>query len=291
MKSELARRPARSVGYLIVRRRFFQTMKYVALTAFSLTTLFPFLWVLLCAFRDNGQIYTQPFALPDPWVMANFPRVFKSANLFVTFLNSVFYSVITVAIVVVLAAMVSFYLAKFQKKQGWLYTFFIAGILVPVQAIVIPLFVMSRDLGFLNTRHGIILIYIVTNLSFAIFVLTGFMKKGVPDEMIEAAIIDGCGPIRCFLSVVLPISQSGIATVATFVFLGVWNEFLFALVILSDPFIRTLNLSIFMLRGQYSSDQGLMAAGLLVLMTPAVIAYLAFQERVVQGLTAGAVKG
>jgi ABC-type glycerol-3-phosphate transport system permease component len=230
-----------------------------------------------------------PFALPDPLILANFPKVFKSANLFNTLLNSFLYASVTVAVVIVLAAMVAFFLSKFLKKQGWLFTYFIAGILIPVQAILIPLFVTTRDLGLINTMQGILIVYIATNLSFAIFVLTGFMRKGVPDEMIEATIIDGCGPIRCFFMVVLPLSQTGIATVATFVFLGVWNEFLFALILLTDPAIRTLNLSIFMLRGQYSSDQGLMSAGVLVLITPAILIYIFFQDFGLSGVYVGTV--
>lgn len=275
----------------VIRHRILGALRYLILILSSITTFFPVAWVILCAFRDNTQIYTKPFGLPDPIITANFPRVFKSANLFLTFGNSLMYSAITVAAVILIAAMVSFYLSKFQRKQGLLYTYFIAGIMVPVQAILIPLFVTTRNLGLLNTRPGIIIVYIVTNISFGIFVLTGFMRKGVPDEMIEAAIIDGCGPIRSFFSIVLPISQTAIATVGTFVFLGVWNEFLFALVMLADPKLRTLNLSIFMLRGQYVSDQGLMSAGILVLIIPAILVYILFQEKVVQGLTAGAVKG
>jgi ABC-type glycerol-3-phosphate transport system permease component len=275
----------------MIRNKVMKALRYAVLILSSLTTLFPVLWVLLCSFRDNTQIYTKPFALPDPIVSGNFSRVFKSANLLLTFGNSMLYSAVTVVVVILIAAMVSFYLSKFQRKQGLLYLYFIAGIMVPVQAILIPLFVTTRSLGLLNTAPGIIIVYIVTNLSFGIFVLTGFMRKGVPDEMIEAAILDGCGPIRTFFSIALPISQTAVATVGTFVFLGVWNEFLFALVMLADPKLRTLNLSIFMLRGQYVSDQGLMAAGILVLITPAILVYILFQEKVVQGLTAGAVKG
>ncbi|TVQ29563.1 MAG: carbohydrate ABC transporter permease [Spirochaetaceae bacterium] len=109
--------------------------------------------------------------------------------------------------------------------------------------------------------------------------------------MLEASIIDGCGPITAFFRIALPITTPALATVGTFVFLGVWNEFLFALLMLSRPALRTLNLSVYMLRGQYSSDHGLMAAGVIILVTPAIIIYTLFQEQVVKGLTAGALKG
>jgi ABC-type glycerol-3-phosphate transport system permease component len=281
----------KSTRRLVARHRVFVTIRYLVLSAWCLMALYPVVWTFLNAFRDNNQIYARPFALPGPMVWQNFEKAFQGAHLAITFPNSLIYAALTVTVTVLLASMTAFYLSKFTKSGTLLYTYFIIGIMVPAQALLIPLFVTMRNIGLLNTRLGIILIYIVTNLSFAIFVLTGFMRKGIPDDLIEASVIDGCGPVRIFFSIGLPLTRAGIATVGTFVFLGVWNEFLFALVMLSNPLLRTLNLSVFMLRGQYSSDQGLMAAGAVVLIAPAILMYALFQEQVVKGLTAGAVKG
>jgi raffinose/stachyose/melibiose transport system permease protein len=281
----------RSSRWLVARGRVFVTIRHVVLAIWCLMALYPVVWTFLNAFRDNNQIYANPFALPGPFIWKNFAKAFKGAQLAITFPNSLIYAALTVVVTVLLASMTAFYLSKFTKKGTLLYTYFIIGIMVPAQALLIPLFVTMRNLGLLNTRVGIVIIYIVTNISFAIFVLTGFMRKGIPDDLIEAAVIDGCGPLRIFFSIGLPLTRSGIATVGTFVFLGVWNEFLFALVMLANPLLRTLNLSVFMLRGQYSSDQGLMAAGAVVLIAPAILMYAVFQEQVVKGLTAGAVKG
>ena len=281
----------RTTRLLVSRQRTLVTLRHVVLAVWCFAALYPVIWTFLNAFRDNNQIYASPFALPGPFIWKNFGRAFEGAHLAITIPNSLFYAALTVVATVFLAAMTAFYLSKFTKSGALLYTYFIIGIMVPAQALLIPLFVTMRNMGLLNSRLGIIIIYVVTNLSFAIFVLTGFMRKGVPDELIEAAVMDGCGPLRVFFSIVLPLTRSGIATVGTFVFLGVWNEFLFALVMLSNPLLRTLNLSVFMLRGQYSSDQGLMAAGAVVLITPAILMYALFQEQVVKGLTAGAVKG
>ena len=281
----------RSTRRLIATQRVFASLRHVLLAFWCLLALYPVIWTFLNAFRDNNQIYANPFALPNPIVWKNFARAFLGAHLATTFPISLFYAALTVAATVFLAAMTAFFLSKFTKSGTLLYTYFIIGIMVPAQALLIPLFVTMRNMGLLNSRLGILIIYIVTNLSFAIFVLTGFMRKGIPDDLIEAAVIDGCGPLRIFFSIALPLTRSGIAAVGTFVFLGVWNEFLFALVMLSNPLHQTLNLSVFMLRGQYSSDQGLMAAGAVVLITPAILMYALFQEQVVKGLTAGAVKG
>ncbi|MGD0726460.1 MAG: carbohydrate ABC transporter permease [Spirochaetia bacterium] len=281
----------RSTRRLVARQRAFVTLRHIVLAFWCLAALYPVIWTFLNSFRDNNQIYADPFSLPGPIIWKNFARAFQGAHLAITIPNSLIYAALTVVATVFLAAMTAFYLSKFTKTGTMLYTYFIIGIMVPAQALLIPLFVTMRNMGLLNSRLGIIIVYIVTNLSFAIFVLTGFMRKGIPDDLIEAAVIDGCGPIRVFLSIAFPLTRSGIATVGTFVFLGVWNEFLFALVMLANPLLRTLNLSVFMLRGQYSSDQGLMAAGAVVLIAPAILMYALFQEQVVKGLTAGAVKG
>lgn len=264
--------------------------KNVVLILWCFTTLYPILWVLMNSFKDNKQIYGSPFALPSPVITKNLPQAVAGVNLPVTFTNSLLYAVITCAVVILLSSMAAFYLAKLTRGS-LLYTYFILGMMVPVQAILIPIFINVRNMGLLNTRFGIILVYVVTNFAFSIFILTGFMKKGVPNDLIEAAVIDGCGPLGVFFRIALPISKAGIATVGTFVFLGIWNEFLYALIMLADPKLRTLNLSCYNLRGQYSSDQGLMAAGVIILITPAIIMYILFQEQVVKGLTAGAIKG
>jgi ABC-type glycerol-3-phosphate transport system permease component len=279
-----------NIARIVARQRVAVAVKYLVLVLVSVTTLFPIVWVTMNAFRDNRQIYGNPFALPNPAIMDNFPRAFAGIHLAVTLSNSLIYSALTVVVAVLLASMTAFYLTK-MAKGNLLFTYFILGIMIPPQAILIPLFISLRTVHLLNTRPGIIIVYIVTNLSLAIFILTGFMRKGVPDELLEAAVLDGCGPVRAFFRVALPISVPGIVTVITLVFLGVWNEFLFALVMLPSPFLKTLNVAVYSLRGQYTSDQGLLAAGSVILITPAVLIYILFQEQVVRGLTAGAVKG
>ncbi|TFH04306.1 MAG: carbohydrate ABC transporter permease, partial [Spirochaetales bacterium] len=207
-----------------------------------------------------------------------------------TLVNSLLYSAVTVLFTLLISSMCAFYIAKISSRN-FLYVYFAVGIMIPVQAIMIPIFVTMRNVGLLNTRLGILIVYVVTSLSLGVFIITGFMRKGVPNDLLEAAVIAGCGPLGAFFRIALPISKPALATVGTFVFLNVWNEFLFALLMLSKPALRTLNLSVYMLRGQYQSEHGLMAAGIIILVAPAIIIYMLFQEQVVRGLTAGAVKG
>jgi ABC-type glycerol-3-phosphate transport system permease component len=280
----------RAVGGSALQHRIGVFFRHFVLALWCGLSLFPVVWVVLNAFKDNRQIFGNPFGLPSPAVLKNFPQAFVGVHLGTTLTNSLFYAAVTVTLTLLLASMCSFYLAKISRGS-LLYVYFILGIMIPVQAIMIPIFVSMRNFGLLNTRSGIILVYIVTSLSLSIFILTAFMRKGVPNELLEAAVIDGCGPLNVFFRIALPISRAGLATVGTFVFLGVWNEFLFALLMLSKPDLRTLNLSVYMLRNQYSADHGLMAAGIVILITPAILMYVIFQKQVVKGLTAGAVKG
>lgn len=264
-------------------------LRHLVLILWCATTVFPFLWVLLISFKTNNQIYTEPFRMPDPPVMTNFPTVFEKLDIPTGLLNSLFYSLATVVIVCLLSSMTGFYLAKYTRGK-LLYTYFIIGMMIPVQAIAVPLFVKLRNAGLNNTRPGIIIVYTVVELGFAIFVMTGFIKRSVPNELLEAAEIDGCSVPVMFFKIVFPLAKTGIATVGTFVFLHVWNDFFLALIFLTNAKLTSLNLTTFKLRGQYSSDYGLLAAGIIVLAVPALIIYAIFQEQVVKGLTAGAVK-
>ena len=265
--------------------------RHIVLILWCVTTAFPILWTLMVSFKDNSQIFTKPFAWPDPVISSNYSDIFQRLNIPRGFLNSIIYSFFTVLIVCVLSSMVGFYLAKCTpRKNGFLYTYFILGMMIPVQAIAIPMFVHIKNFKLINTRPGIILTYVVIELAFSIFIMTGFIGRSVPDSIIEAASIDGCSVVGVFTRMVFPLAKSGIATVGTFVFLHVWNEFFFALILLAKPELTSLNLTTYKLRGQYSSDYGLLAAGVIILAVPALIIYAVFQEQVVKGLTAGAVK-
>jgi ABC-type glycerol-3-phosphate transport system permease component len=263
--------------------------RYALLIFWCATTVFPLVWTILSSFKDNAQIFGQPLALPNPVIWGNFQKAWEGTAVQVTGVNSLIYAVATVLFVILLATPAAFYCAKMTTKK-LLHTYFLIGIMIPVHAILIPCFITLRDLGLHNTRTGIILLYVATSLSFSIFVLTGFMKNAIPNELIEASVIDGCGTVRAFLNV-MPLCKAGFATAMTFVFLGVWNEMLFAMIVVPGPALRTLNVACYNLRGQFVSDQGLLSAGLVLLVMPMIVVYSLFQEQVVKGLTAGAVKG
>jgi raffinose/stachyose/melibiose transport system permease protein len=164
--------------------------------------------------------------------------------------------------------------------------------MLPLQSIVLPFMVNLRMVHLSNTRFSIILVYIVSNLSFNIFVLSGFMKS-LPVSLEEAATIDGCGKARTFFQIILPLSKPGLATIGTFTAINCWNEFFLALFILVDAKLKTLNLALFFLKAtsERQARYALMAAGSIVLVVPIIIVYSMFQRQIIKGLVAGAVKG
>lgn len=264
-------------------------MRYLVLIVWCIITVFPFAWTIMTSFKDNSQIYGSPLALPDPVIWTNFADAWQGTNILVTGMNSLIYAVATVLLVLAFATPAAFYCAKIAKGK-LLTNIFTMGIMIPVHAVLIPVFIQITNMNLYNTRPGIIIVYVAMNIGFTIFVLTAFMKSALPDEIIEAYIIDGCSTFTAFWHI-LPLCKTGIATAVTFVFLGVWNEMLFAMCLLPGPALRTLNIACISLKGQFVSDQGLLSAALVLLIVPAIIIYTLFQEQVVKGLTAGAVKG
>ena len=263
--------------------------KYAVLSIWSIITLFPVLWVFMTAFKDNGQIFGNPFALPDPLVSDNLTSVFEAVNFGTSFLNSFIFAAATVVVILLITSMSGYYCAKLTRGMK-MYSFLILGMMMPAQTILIPIFTNYVKVGLNNTRIGLILMYVGLNIAFGTIILTGFMK-GVPDAVIESGVIDGASSLRAFFSLVIPMAKPGLATVGTFVFLNTWNDFMIAFIMATDVKLQTLNLACYQLRGVYSSDFGLLSAGCVILMTPAIIIFIVFQEQVIKGLTAGAVKG
>lgn len=278
----------RRTDRLVTKRSVGISLRYTALVLWCATTVFPFLWTILSSFKNNQQIYGAPLSWPDPAVFGNYGKAWEGTRILVTGQNSLIYSFVTVVLTLIIAAPAAFYCSKIAKRR-LLHTYFITGIMIPVHAILIPCFITLRNLHGFDTKWGIILLYVATNIAFSIFILSGFMSS-LPNELIEASVIDGCGLFRAFLTL-LPLTKAGMATAMTLIFLGVWNEMMFAMIMLPSPDNRTLNVAAINLRGQFVSDQGLLSAGLVLLIVPAIVIYTLFQEQVVKGLTAGALKG
>jgi raffinose/stachyose/melibiose transport system permease protein len=280
---------SRSSNYYRNRNVFGSSLRYAAMVLFAISSLSPFLWILLSSLKTNSEIYGKPFGLPSVLVFENYVTAWNNANIGSNLFNSLLVSFSAVAIVILFGSMAAYILAR-VKTSLFLYTYFTLGIMVPVHTILIPTFVLMKDFGLNNTRQGLIILYAVSNLSLAIFILVGFMKS-IPVEIEEAAIMDGCSMPQVFFKVIFPLSMPGLATIGILTFLNCWNEYLFAYILISNDKFKTVTQGIFALQGAYNTNYGPLCAGLTLAIIPVMIIYVIFSEQVIAGMTAGAVKG
>lgn len=263
---------------------------YVFLIVMSLAFIFPMLFTLVSSLKENNEIFSSPFSLPEVFRYENYVIAWKEANMSRYFLNSLMISMSTVIVLVIVASMASYVLARFDFKiNKYLSIFFLLGMMIPMHTILVPVAYLVGKLGLKNNLVALVLIYVAFSLSFSIFVLTRFMK-GINMSLEEAAIIDGAGYFQIYTRIVLPLSVPAISTVSIFNFLGAWNNILFPLLFINDDKLKPISLGLLNFNGERGSEYGpLMAAIVITVFVPLVI-YLLFQEKVEGGLAAGAVK-
>jgi ABC-type glycerol-3-phosphate transport system permease component len=271
---------------------------HLALLTYLVWVVFPMLWVAYSSLKTNQGIFGDAFALPEAGNLQwrNYEHAWSGAHLGSYFFNSLVVTTVSVAGILLLGSMAAYALSRFRHPLGGIaYGLFIAGLMVPVQLSVVPLFFELKTLGLLNSRLGLILVYVANGLPFAIFILAGFFRA-LPRSLHEAAIVDGCSESGAFWRVLLPLARPGLITVAIFQFIGIWKEYFFAFMFTSgstDESVRTLPLGLanLSLSASYQNDYGSLFAGVVVVTLPILLVYLALQKHLVKGVTAGALKG
>ena len=280
------------------RAGFSRSLLFLALATYAAWVVLPMLWVAASSLKDNNAIFRDTFALPAPgeFRTENYARAWREARFGDYFFNSVLVTVSSVALITGLGAMAAYALARFRLPGGrFVFWLFLAGLMIPAQLAVVPLFFEMRALGLLNSRLGLVLVYTANGLPFAIFILAGFFRT-LPRSLYEAAVIDGCGDWSAFWRVMLPLARPGLVTVAIFQFIGVWKEYFFAFMLTSgdvggDSRTLPLGLANLAITAQYRSDYGSLFAGLVLVSVPLLIVFIVLQKHIVKGVTAGAVKG
>ncbi|HKT55424.1 MAG TPA: carbohydrate ABC transporter permease [Microbacterium sp.] len=250
----------------------------------------PVLYIVIGGFRTNAQITTDPAGLPHPWRFGNYATVLGSGTFWVEVGNSLIAASCTTIGVVVLGLMVSYVLARYRfRGRGAMYALFAAGLMFPITVAITPLYILVKDLGLMNSLAGVILPQIAFALPTTVIILVPFLRA-IPDEIEEAAAIDGAGRLAFFFRMVLRLAVPGVVTVGILAFIGSWNSYLLPLFILSDESTYTLPLGVQAFSTQYSVDTAQVLAFTSLAMLPALLFFLVFQRRIVGGLT-GAVKG
>ena len=254
-------------------------------------SLLPFFWFLLTSWKSATEISAIPPVLWPSFHWDHYGAAIKKHGLPGYIANSVIVAGATTLISIAIAALAAYALARFHVAWGRYYLILLLALsMFPQIAIAGPVWRLLSALGWLNTYHGIVAAYISMSLPFAIWVLTTFFKE-LPVEVEEAALIDGCTRWQALHRVVLPLAAPGLFTAAILVFIHAWNEFFFALIILTSPGVQTLPVGIALFPGEYTIPWGEIAAASAIATLPLVALTLLFQRRIVQGLSAGAVKG
>lgn len=269
-----------------------------ALAAYALWAVFPLVWVAYSSLKGDAAIFQDAFAWPGPgdFHPENYARAWREARFADYFWHSVVVTVGAVTLVVLLGAMAAYALSRFYHRAGGLvFALFLAGLMLPAQLAVIPLFFELRALGLLNHLPGLILVYTANGLPFAIFILAGFFRA-LPASLSEAAMLDGCTEAGAFWRVVLPLARPGLVTVAIFQFIGIWKEYFFAFMLTGGDVTgraRTLPLGLanLAITAQYHTDYGMLFAGIVLVTIPILLLYVVLQRQIIAGIAAGALKG
>ncbi|TDQ37735.1 carbohydrate ABC transporter permease [Aureibacillus halotolerans] len=264
---------------------------YLVLSLFAIANAYPILWMMMNSFKSSKEFTVDQLGWPDQFVLDNYINAWNTANFGVLFGNSIYVTIVATLLTVFMGALASYCLARFSfKLNNIMHTYFVFGMLVPIHATLVPMFILMRDLGLLDTPVTLLFPYIAFHLPITIFILTSFMKA-FPKDIEESAVMDGCGLFRIFWSIILPMSRPAIATVVILNLIYNWNEFSFALVLITDPMLKTLPLGLASFAGQYTTDYGAQMAGLTLSVLPIIAFYLFMEREIVRGMTAGAVKG
>ncbi len=266
-------------------------LKWVFLITFLVIALFPLAWLVINSFRTNYEYETAPLGLPSKLSFENYRNAIALTNLPRLFLNSVLVAIGSVVLNLLVTSLACFVLSRENfRGRNVIFTIITAGVLIPVISFMVPYFIMITRLGLYDHLITLVLIYAAVNLPVSVSLITSFMRA-IPKELEEAAIIDGCNFNQRFTKIIFPLTQSGLATAGTFCFIYAWNDFLMAMLFTSSEASRTIQLGIRFFTSQFITDYTGMFASLVLTMLPSIVAYVFLHDKIISGMTAGAVKG
>lgn len=266
-------------------------LKYGFLILLSAVFLIPVVFIAFTALKSNADLMSHPFySLPQKLQWSNFAKSWDQGKMSMYMKNTIVICLIKVPLGILVEALAAFALTRLDFKwSSPMFSFFLVGMMIPMQATLVPLNIFLNKTHLVSTYPGIILVYIGFGIPFGILILRGFFRT-IPKELDEAALIDGCGIMGKFVRIILPLSMPAVATLVIFDFMATWNEFLLAQIFITKDSMKTITTGLLAFKGEHSTDYTLMNAAVLISMIPILAVYLAFQKYFVNGL-AGSVKG
>jgi len=265
---------------------------YALPVLWSLFTVFCVIWIILTSFKTNRELFSNVWALPTGIQHQNYVKAWTIAKLGIQFRNSVIIVSVSVLLLLVFCAPAAYVLSRMKfRGNGLLTVIFVAGAGIPLPLLFIPLFGLTAKLHINNTLPGLIIIYITVSVPFTMYLLTGFFRS-LPTELEEAARLDGCSEFNVFWRVMLPLASPGLITATIFNFIALWNEYMLAMVFLNDPKKMPISRGLYGIAEsmQYTGDWVGLFAGVVIVMVPTIIIYVLLSERLIEGVTMGALK-
>lgn len=282
MKEEIPREPY-TKSTLVIQ---------IVMTLVAVLFIAPILIIINYSFKTKKELYlSSPLALPQSLQFANYEKAFSKLDLATTFTNTFLYTAVSVLILALLCGSTAWAIARCRAKFfKFCYIYFIVGILIPYQALFLPVYIIGYNLNLTNTRYGIIFMYIATGVSFGVFLMNSFMST-VPLELEEAARIDGCSVFRTYFTIVMPLLKPAMATLVIMQAFQIWNDYLLASLYVSKKQLKTLTVAIQSLFSAQTSDYTTAMAAIIISVLPIAILFISLQKYFIKGMTVGAVKG
>lgn len=262
---------------------------YLILILQAVITIYPLIWMILSSLKDNISFFVDPWSLPKEPKFENYAIAWKE-GIQSYMVNSVFITVLTIVIVVFISCAFSFMVARFPFRGGNLLVgLFFAGMMIPTHCTLIPLYSIMNKLGWIDSLIALLFPYVASSIPMAVFLSYGHYQQ-LPKELEEAATMDGCGVIQMFFRIFLPLAKPVISTMSILTAIGIWNEFIFANIFITNPDYKTLPVGLLSLKGTYNTNYAAMSAALVISALPMIVVYVCMSNKIQAGMVTGAVK-
>lgn len=263
----------------------------ILMLLFSATCLFPIFWIFFASMKTQQEFMLSSMALPESINLKNYIDVFQMTNMLTYIWNSLRNTILTLGVIIITVFPASYVLSRSKfRGRNMIYSYFILGMLIPVHALLVPMYIQFRQAGIDNQWYTLILPYVAFGIPISIMLMESYIKA-IPRELEDAAAIDGCGFFKTMVVIILPLAVPVIATVAIIQFFAAWNEFSFALILVKNDTLRTIPVGLNAFKGAHDINYPRFMAAIMASMIPAMLLYFSFSKRIISGMMAGAVKG
>ena len=263
----------------------------IILLLFSITCIFPAIWLIYSSLKEKAEFYHSPIALPENPSIDHYISILSKSDFLKWLFNSFRTSALSLFFILLLGFTIGYILSRYRfRGRNLLYAYFLIGMLIPVHALMVPMYVMFTRTGLNDQWFTLILPYTALSLPIAVFLVESYVKS-IPTEIEEAAAIDGCSRLRTIYTIVMPMCRPILITIGIIQFFYIWNEFTFSLILIDSQELMTIPVGLTLFKGQFSTDYPRMMTAMVLAILPTMVIYFIFSKRIIKGMVVGAVKG